>query len=467
MKYYNTSNLDFVCHLSTSKTEVTEGESFTITLEITGPDAKEGLKIPYRIIGDVRPEDYRPSSEYGLFIIGNNLKASVTFTCANDKYAEGEEYFLLGLHWYPALEPILVVFNNLPSEIRIHPPAIFPNPPNFAIVAENAEVAGGQDTNFSIFYQNLRSGVKIPYFIQFNTDRYPTEFLTYSEPNGVTVVTVSTPFTAVGNYVKIWLKNHPSVESQTIILQGSQTGGIQGNELIISSNRLTTYNLYNEYIAAFGPQTPATEVTLKVLPEVYVIGTNTTLPAIDTRGQWFSGTRIKIINNGFILGRGGNGGRMSPNESISGGNGGTAIASSTNISTIVDNYGTIAGGGGGSCGMWYLTTPIGVRTGYLIGGCGGRPLGLGSTASSYDFAGMTIRKNGTNADLLTPGTLNSVNMFTAISGTSSGGDIGQAGSVSGTQGSVKSNTNGQAGYLSEGSVIIINKGSGVFYGRAV
>ena len=206
---------------------------------------------------------------------------------------------------------------------------------------------------------------------------------------------------------------------------------------------------------------------------MYVIGTGTLSPSIDARGPWFAGTKIKIINNGFILGRGGNGGRMSPNESISGTDGGTAIASNTTITTAVDNYGTVAGGGGGSCGMWYLATVSfytyggGFRSGFLFGGCGGRPLGLGSEASNHSFAGATSTKiNGNTATLFAPGTTNSINMTTAISGSSSGGNLGEDSFVQGTQGSVRSNNNGRAGFISEGSVIINNKGGGLIYGRS-
>ena len=103
MKQHDTKKLNITFALTSSHTEVSEGESFTITLNALGPDVKEGLKIPYRIVGDVRESDYIPSEEYGLFVLDENFTSTATFKIRSDGFNEEAENFTLILYYYPEI----------------------------------------------------------------------------------------------------------------------------------------------------------------------------------------------------------------------------------------------------------------------------------------------------------------------------------------------------------------------------
>ena len=103
MKQHNTKKLNITFALTSSHTEVSEGESFTVTLNALGPDVKEGLKIPYRIVGDVRESDYIPSEEYGLFVLDENFTSELTFKIRSDGFNEEAENFTLILYYYPEI----------------------------------------------------------------------------------------------------------------------------------------------------------------------------------------------------------------------------------------------------------------------------------------------------------------------------------------------------------------------------
>ena len=109
MKQHDTKKLNITFSLTSSHTEVSEGESFTVTLNALGPDVKEGLKIPYRIVGDVRESDYIPSEEYGLFVLDENFTSTVTFKIRSDGFNEEAENFTLILYYYPDISITTVI----------------------------------------------------------------------------------------------------------------------------------------------------------------------------------------------------------------------------------------------------------------------------------------------------------------------------------------------------------------------
>ena len=80
---------------------------------------------------------------------------------------------------------------------------------------------------------------------------------------------------------------------------------------------------------------------------VDIVGSNTSTPALTVSGSLPRG--VRLINNGRVIGRGGNGGAGSINSNGgAGGAGGTAISASTKL--FITNNGTFAGGGGGGGG---------------------------------------------------------------------------------------------------------------------
>jgi len=87
--------------------------------------------------------------------------------------------------------------------------------------------------------------------------------------------------------------------------------------------------------------------TLKINSGVYVYSSSTGSQALTISTAWTSGDAVKIINCGYIIGMGGNGGNASFGGS-GGGGGGTAILAQYPVS--ITNNNTVGGGGGGGGG---------------------------------------------------------------------------------------------------------------------
>lgn len=112
--------------------------------------------------------------------------------------------------------------------------------------------------------------------------------------------------------------------------------------LVISANT-TNYDVFTSrgptYVAG------TSDITVTINPNVYVGATLPTTAAITVPSAFNANDTITIINQGFILGKGGNGG----NAPIgTGAAGGTAV--SIQRSTTIDNQNLIGGGGGGGGG---------------------------------------------------------------------------------------------------------------------
>ncbi len=152
--------------------------------------------------------------------------------------------------------------------------------------------------------------------------------------------------------------------------------------LVISSDT-ANYNV----ATALGNPVTAKSVILTINSGVKVYSNSTSQPALDT-GTLPSGSTIKIVNNGYIVGKGGDGGRgggiwsggccwnHSHDAPRAGSIGGNALEVRLPV-TIDNSNGNIWGGGGGGGGgdgamMWSM-----VRTGGAGGGGAGG--GLGST----------------------------------------------------------------------------------------
>lgn len=216
MRQHDTRKLNINFSLSSSHSEVVEGNTFTITLAISGPDARAGLQIPFRIIGTVILADYLPNEEYGLFTIGDDLTATLTFTAMLDYSNELDLYFILALHYYPIIQQTVTIKNTYMS-FPPKPAEPIPNPPTFEITLQQSEVIGGNEAIFYITYYNMRPGVKLRYFIQSNMDQYPKEDYFYSEPNGISEIKITTSSTPIRRLLRIWLKNHPKIQNQIFI----------------------------------------------------------------------------------------------------------------------------------------------------------------------------------------------------------------------------------------------------------
>lgn len=108
--------------------------------------------------------------------------------------------------------------------------------------------------------------------------------------------------------------------------------------------------------------------TVTIAPGVYIWSDNTSVPALDMGGAFPGG--LTLINNGFIMGKGGKGGDMNGASATysSGAAGGPAIALTGPIS-INNSNGYIGGGGGGGAGFINQNISVGFAAGG--GGAGG------------------------------------------------------------------------------------------------
>jgi hypothetical protein len=116
------------------------------------------------------------------------------------------------------------------------------------------------------------------------------------------------------------------------------------------SSDTTNYNLKSAAIAAGWDQTVPLVATITINSSIYVYSTSTGSYAFDTGSSFYSGSTLALVNNGTILGRGGDGGTggLNATAGTAGGAGGPAFIARYAIN--VTNNGTIGGGGGGGGG---------------------------------------------------------------------------------------------------------------------
>ena len=143
---------------------------------------------------------------------------------------------------------------------------------------------------------------------------------------------------------------------------------------------------YDLFSALGSPTNPVT-VSVHIHPGVVVGSASTATPAFDTGGSWAAGSRLYLMNEGTIVGAGGNGGKGGTGSSdclssvvYDGDDGGSAI--SLQVDAVIDNSnGYIYGGGGGGGGGGPLFSLAKVLTGGGGGGGAGSNGGVGGIAS--------------------------------------------------------------------------------------
>ena len=200
--------------------------------------------------------------------------------------------------------------------------------------------------------------------------------------------------------------------------------------LTISSN---AYN-YNVYTAASASPTydpGKTDITLTIGPGVQVGSTSSGTDALSIPSSFSPGDTITIVNNGLVIGTGGNGGsggnayvvsgnNVGGNPGNPGGAGGRALYVAR--PTTITNNATIAGGGGGGnggSGGGYSQHTSDAFYAYTNGGGGGGG-GAGYNAGNGGSGGQ-----GSNAYFGNPGGSGTAN---------SGGGGGNKGSQGGNPG---------------------------------
>jgi hypothetical protein len=150
------------------------------------------------------------------------------------------------------------------------------------------------------------------------------------------------------------------------------------------------------------PSNPAQLVLLTINNSVTLHSSVSTGPSY-TSGSIDANSLVCIVNNGYILGRGGDGGSFvfTNQNSIIGGTPGNNGGNAMNLTskTVLQNYGSIygGGGGGGSVGFAFGVTNIPIIGGFAIG------FGFAGGGGSENGAGGTINQGGINIGLFDNG----------------------------------------------------------------
>jgi hypothetical protein len=230
-------------------------------------------------------------------------------------------------------------------------------------------------------------------------------------------------------------------------------------QLIISTNT-TNYNVFT----ALGSPTSAVNVTLTINTGIYVYSTSTSNASITT-GALPTGSTLTIINNGYIIGKGGDGGvgrtaGIPNNAPPPGGNGGTAL--NVTIPVTIDNTNGIIGGGGGGGGGGGSTADGYAGPAGGCGGGGGAGNGIGGGGSDYAPGAVfnnTPAPSGNNGTLTTAGT-GGIWGTAPYYGYMYGGNGGNGGSL-GSPGIIGSNSSNNGNYNSGGPGLPGNGGNAI------
>jgi hypothetical protein len=212
-----------------------------------------------------------------------------------------------------------------------------------------------------------------------------------------------------------------------------------------------------------------TDVYVNISSGVYVGSPSDGASYAITADGFTSGDIVHIVNNGYILGRGGTGGGGSVgvvSTAPAGNAGGRGIY--TTVATNITNNGTIAGGGGGGGGAGGLRSHSGNVWAVGASGGGGGAGYQGGTggAKSVSFCSVSpTATNGSNGTTTSGGaggrgTTTTCDQsgpsYTYSGGT--GGNLGQAGSAGATSNAVyydwvaiTGGAGGQAGYYLVGN----------------
>ncbi len=231
-------------------------------------------------------------------------------------------------------------------------------------------------------------------------------------PQGLTVNVQPNPILSSGQ-VNVTVSTTPYVPSGTypIIIQalcGSQVQNFVYSVYLTPcyhlevNNNINNYNLANDLYTTYPsiPQNQPVCVVATVNPGIDVTSVSSNQPAFNI-GNIAQGSNVAIVNNGNILGRGGNGGiAFDPAQgwNATGDNGGTAI-NLTVRATIQNNFNIYGGGGGGNAMAFsYSFSPgFGITFGFLIGAGGGGGAGSGLGGNIPTIIGLSFYTPGQNA----------------------------------------------------------------------
>jgi hypothetical protein len=217
---------------------------------------------------------------------------------------------------------------------------------------------------------------------------------------------------------------------------GLTTAGRFVANITISSNT-ANYTFNTAKVAGYIAGKTAAILTINSGVTVSSASTGSYAFTVDT--SWAVGDTVTIINNGIIVGRGGNGGTgAGSGNGVAGASAGPALLVQRAIT--LDNLNRIAGGGGGGGGGGNLNFAVG-KGSYLAGGGGGG-------------GGIGVSSGGAEGNLSPRGSAGAAGTLTSAGNGGNGGNnsglLGGSGGNGGGYGSAGS-TGVSAGGSSPGS----------------
>jgi len=238
------------------------------------------------------------------------------------------------------------------------------------------------------------------------------------------------------------------VPSGAIIMPTNFYGKANEYAFSISTNQVNA-NLRSLAVSAGWNQ--STKLVATINGGVYVYSNSTGTPGLTINGSFPNG--VTLINNGYILGMGGNGGNGASTPSTSSGDGGSSggLALLVQSAVTINNAsGTIGGGGGGGGGGGQIGE--GGKTcasgyGWAGGGGGGGQTGLSNTSGGGAGGGTFGQRSRTPANG-SGGDVNGAGGGGIGGAAPNAGFFGGAGGSGGSWGS--SGSTGQAGSANNG-----------------
>jgi hypothetical protein len=215
------------------------------------------------------------------------------------------------------------------------------------------------------------------------------------------------------------------------IVQGviASLGGKYPVNITVSSD-VNNYDVVSAVTTALGsfPTFPI-KVTVTVNSNVVIGSSSTTTYAFETTGSWASGSELVIVNNGYIVGAGGDGASGSGADDLRPGKPGGNAMHITLPTTITNN--NIIGGGGGGSGRAGYGGSSGGRGAGGAGRIAGAIVGSGNaTAGTLTYGGTTQYSHVNGA-----GNQPEPNQYTTYGSTlGQDGDVGGYGGLGGTGG---------------------------------
>ena len=194
-----------------------------------------------------------------------------------------------------------------------------------------------------------------------------------------------------------------AVPSGTIRFSNGLGKSNRVNVTVTLAANTTNYTLGTAQIPGY--DAGKTDVTLVVNSGVYVYSTNTNNAGL-TIAALAAGDTVTIVNNGYIMGMGGNGGGTggpgyNPGTIVNATNGGTAITINHPVKINNTNISAYIGGGGGGGGRSGTVQSTNAGGGGAGGGVGGYVVYADGSANSAGGVGGSAGQAGGNGAVKT------------------------------------------------------------------